>query len=107
MVENVAGAEPVTDLQPRDAVTGQPSALRVTGVFVAVGHEPRSELVRGQVTLDEAGYVVTRDRSTRTGLPGVFACGDLVDHTYRQAITAAGRGCSAALDVERRLAGTE
>ncbi|MET7995772.1 thioredoxin-disulfide reductase [Amycolatopsis sp. NPDC005232] len=107
VVEDVAGTEQVTGLAVRDAVTGSASTLRVSGVFVAIGHEPRSELVRGQVSLDEAGYVVTQGRSTRTDLPGVFACGDLVDHTYRQAITAAGSGCSAALDVERHLAGIE
>jgi thioredoxin reductase (NADPH) len=96
-----------------DAVTGivlgpEPDRshreLSVTGVFVAIGHEPRSDLVRGQVELDPSGYVVTRG-GTRTSVDGVFAAGDLVDHTYRQAITAAGSGCRAALDVERHLAG--
>jgi thioredoxin reductase (NADPH) len=86
-------------------VTGAESTLNVTGVFVAIGHDPRSELVKGQVDLDDQGYVVVQGRTTLTNLPGVFAAGDLVDHTYRQAITAAGSGCAAALDAERYLAG--
>jgi thioredoxin reductase (NADPH) len=87
----------------RDVVTGEESTLDVTGVFVAIGHDPRSELFRGQVRLDDAGYVLVDAPSTRTNLAGVFACGDLVDHTYRQAVTAAGTGCAAALDAERYL----
>ncbi|MBV9870352.1 MAG: FAD-dependent oxidoreductase, partial [Frankiaceae bacterium] len=75
------------------------------GVFVAIGHDPRNELIKGQVTLDDEGYVVVDSPHTRTNVPGVFACGDLVDHTYRQAITAAGSGCAAALDVEHYLDG--
>ncbi|HSZ12855.1 MAG TPA: thioredoxin-disulfide reductase [Solirubrobacteraceae bacterium] len=86
--------------------TGEERELLVSGVFIAIGHEPQSELVRGQVDVDENGYVVTEGRSTRTKLPGVFAAGDLVDHTYRQAITAAGSGCQAALDAEWYLRDT-
>ena len=78
--------------------------MPVTGVFVAIGHDPRSALVRGQVELDDAGYVQVQGRTTSTSVEGVFAAGDLVDHTYRQAITAAGQGCAAAIEVERYLA---
>jgi thioredoxin reductase (NADPH) len=86
--------------------TGEERELLVSGTFIAIGHEPQSELVRGQVEVDENGYVITDGRSTRTKLPGVFAAGDLVDHTYRQAITAAGSGCQAALDAEWYLRDT-
>ena len=91
----------------RDTVTGETRELPITGLFIAIGHDPRSELVKGVIDLDDAGYVLVKDRSTRTSLTGVFACGDLVDHTYRQAITAAGSGCAAALDAERFLAASE
>jgi thioredoxin reductase (NADPH) len=103
-VVSVEGENTVTGLKLRDTVSGDESTLPVTGVFVAIGHDPRSELIRGQVDLDEDGYVLVRDHTTYTSLDGVFAAGDLVDHTYRQAITAAGTGCSAAIDAERWLA---
>ncbi|MBM9463863.1 thioredoxin-disulfide reductase [Aeromicrobium sp. YIM 150415] len=88
----------------RDTVNGETRELPVSGLFIAIGHDPRSELLTGQVDLDDEGYVLTQPGTTATNLPGVFAAGDLVDHTYRQAITAAGTGCSAALDAERYLA---
>ncbi|SDC52201.1 thioredoxin-disulfide reductase [Rhodococcus tukisamuensis] len=100
----VLGENSVTGLEVRDTVTGETSTLDITGMFVAIGHDPRSELVKGQVELDEAGYVRVAPGSTATSVDGVFAAGDLVDHTYRQAITAAGTGCSAAIDAERWLA---
>ncbi len=103
-VVSVEGENTVTGLKLRDTVTGKESTLPVTGVFVAIGHDPRSELVRGQVDLDEDGYVLVQGRTTYTSVAGVFAAGDLVDHTYRQAVTAAGTGCSAAIDAERWLA---
>ncbi|AOW93919.1 thioredoxin-disulfide reductase [Rhodococcus sp. WMMA185] len=100
----VLGENSVTGLVIRDTISGEQSTLPVTGMFVAIGHDPRSELVKGQVSLDDAGYVQTESPTTATSLEGVFAAGDLVDHTYRQAITAAGTGCSAAIDAERWLA---
>jgi thioredoxin reductase (NADPH) len=104
-VTQVEGEPKVSGLRLVDTVTGEESKLAVTGVFVAVGHDPRSGLVSGKVELDDEGYVKVEGRSTSTSVDGVFACGDLVDHTYRQAITAAGSGCSAAIDVERWLTG--
>jgi len=103
-VTDVLGDQKVTGLKLRNTVDGSESERAFTGLFVAIGHDPRSELVRGKVDLDAEGYVTVEGRSTRTSLKGVFACGDLVDHTYRQAITAAGSGCQAALDAERFLA---
>jgi thioredoxin reductase (NADPH) len=100
----VLGETSVTGLVVRDTVTGEQRTLPVTGMFVAIGHDPRSELVKGQVDLDEAGYVNVQSPSTYASVEGVFAAGDLVDHTYRQAITAAGTGASAAIDAERWLA---
>ncbi|WP_020385198.1 thioredoxin-disulfide reductase [Kribbella catacumbae] len=106
-VAQIHGDDKLTGVTLRDTVTGHTRELPITGLFIAVGHDPRSELVKGQVHLDDEGYVLVRSGSTRTNLPGVFAAGDLVDHTYRQAITAAGTGCSAALDAERFLATLE
>jgi len=102
-VIDVLGAEKVEALSLKNTVTGEISKRDFTGLFVAIGHDPRSELVNGQVTLDSEGYVIVDAGSTRTNLDGVFACGDLVDHTYRQAITAAGTGCQSALDAEKFL----
>jgi thioredoxin reductase (NADPH) len=103
-VVDVLGTDKVDGVAVRDTLSGAPAQLPATGLFLAIGHDPRSELFRGQVDLDDAGYVKVEPHSTRTNLDGVFACGDLVDHTYRQAITAAGTGCAAALDAERWLA---
>jgi thioredoxin reductase (NADPH) len=104
-VLDVLGEEKVTGLKLKNSVTGEESIREFTGLFIAIGHLPRSELVKGEVKLNSEGYVEVEGRSTRTNLKGVFACGDLVDHTYRQAITAAGSGCQAALDAERFLSG--
>jgi thioredoxin reductase (NADPH) len=104
-VIDVLGEQSMSALKLKNIVTGVESEKAFDGLFVAIGHVPRSELIVGQVELDGEGYVKVDGRSTRTNLKGVFACGDLVDHTYRQAITAAGTGCEAALDAERFLAG--
>jgi thioredoxin reductase (NADPH) len=104
VVEEIHGDDRLESLTLRDTVTGESRALDATGLFIAVGHDPRSELLVGQVDLDDNGYVIVEQPSTATNLPGVFAAGDLVDHVYRQAITAAGTGCAAALDAERFLA---
>ena len=98
------GEKSLESVSLRDTVTGEDRTLEIQGLFIAIGHDPRSELIQGQVDTDAEGYVLTEGKSTRTNLVGVFACGDLVDHTYRQAITAAGSGCAAALDAERYLA---
>jgi len=103
-VLEVLGDGNVSGVRIRNTVTGEESTLDVTGLFMAIGHDPRSGLVKGQVELDEDGYVKVRPQTTYTNLDGVFAAGDLVDRTYRQAITAAGSGCAAAIDAERWLA---
>ena len=103
-VAEILGEDKLEGVVLRDTQSGQPRTVDATGLFVAIGHDPRSELVRGQVDLDDAGYVLVDGRSTATNVAGVFACGDLVDHVYRQAVTAAGTGCAASLDAERYLA---
>lgn len=103
-VQSINGENKVESITLRDTVTGQTRDLEISGLFIAIGHDPRSELIKDQVHLDAEGYVLTDAGSTATNLDGVFACGDLVDHTYRQAVTAAGSGCKAALDAERYLA---
>jgi thioredoxin reductase (NADPH) len=106
-VAEVLGDQKVTGLRIRSTKDGTESELPVTGVFVAIGHDPRSDLFTGQLATDDEGYLVVDQPSTRTAIEGVFACGDVVDHTYRQAVTAAGTGCAAALDAERWLASKE
>jgi len=97
----------LTHLALRDTVDGSSSDLKVDGAFVAIGHAPSTDLVKGKLPLDDGGYVIVEPGKPRTEIPGVFACGDVMDHTYRQAVTAAGTGCMAALDAERFLAGLE
>lgn len=104
-VADLVGDTKLSGVVLRDTITGELRELPVTGLFIAIGHDPRSELIKGQIDLDDSGYVLVSAPSTHTSVEGVFACGDLVDHTYRQAITAAGTGCAAALDAERFLAG--
>ncbi|MGW3725762.1 thioredoxin-disulfide reductase [Streptomyces sp. NPDC000851] len=103
-VAEIQGDQKLSSLKLRNVKTGELSDLAVTGLFIAIGHDPRTELFKGQLDLDEEGYLKVDAPSTRTNLTGVFGSGDVVDHTYRQAITAAGTGCSAALDAERFLA---
>jgi thioredoxin reductase (NADPH) len=103
-VEVLGEGGTMSGLKVRDTRTGEITEHPFTGFFLAIGHDPRSDLVRGQVDVDDEGYVKVKGQSTYTNLDGVFAAGDLVDHTYRQAITAAGSGCSAAIDAERWLA---
>jgi thioredoxin reductase (NADPH) len=104
VVTEVVGEDRVAGIRLQNTKTGEESFLEVSGIFVAIGHDPRSELFTGQLELDDEGYLIVDQPSTRTKIPGVFAAGDVVDHTYRQAVTAAGSGCSAALDAERWLA---
>jgi thioredoxin reductase (NADPH) len=101
-----SGGSALTSVKLRHSETGEPLEIEASGAFIAIGHDPQSEIVRGQIELDPNGYVVTQGKSTRTNLPGVFGAGDLVDHTYRQAVTAAASGCQAALDAEWYLRDT-
>ena len=103
VVVDLVGDATVEGLQIRDVMTDEVQVLPVTGVFVAIGHKPNTDLFKGQLEMDGAGYLITKGRSSYTNVEGVFACGDVQDHTYRQAITAAGSGCSAAIDAERWL----
>lgn len=104
VVEEILGDDRVSGVRIRNVKTGEERTLAVTGVFVAIGHDPRSELFTGKLATDPEGYLIVEQPSTRTGIDGVFAAGDVVDHTYRQAVTAAGTGCAAALDAEKWLA---
>jgi thioredoxin reductase (NADPH) len=103
-VAEIHGQDKLEGITLRDTVTGELRRMDATGLFIAIGHDPRSELLKGQVELDDEGYVLVKPGSTETNLRGVFASGDLVDHVYRQAVTAAGTGCAASLDAERYLA---
>lgn len=103
-VVEMIGEDRITGLRLRDVRTGAETTLPVTGIFVAIGHDPRSELFKGQLATDDEGYLLVEQPSTRTAIAGVFAAGDVVDRHYRQAVTAAGTGCAAALDAERWLA---
>lgn len=107
VIDEILGAERVEGVRLKDAVTGALTEYKVDGVFVAIGHKPNTELFASTIALDAKGYIVTEGKSTRTNIPGIFACGDVMDPTYRQAITAAGSGCAAALDAERWIAARE
>ncbi|MEO6470934.1 MAG: NAD(P)/FAD-dependent oxidoreductase, partial [Aeromicrobium sp.] len=106
-VAELHGDDKLEGIMLRDTKTGELRRIDATGLFIAIGHDPRSELLKGQVELDDEGYVIVQPGSTATNVPGVFASGDLVDHIYRQAITAAGTGCAASLDAERYLSDLE
>lgn len=107
VIDEILGAERVEGIRLKDIMTGALTEHNVDGVFVAIGHKPNTELFASSIALDAKGYIVTEGKSTRTNIPGIFACGDVMDPTYRQAITAAGSGCAAALDAERWIAARE
>jgi thioredoxin reductase (NADPH) len=100
-VEEILGDDHVSSLRTRNVVSGEEGSITCDGIFMAIGHKPNTKIFEGLITLDEKGYIVTNPRSTATNIPGIFACGDVMDHVYRQAVTAAGTGCMAALDAER------
>src|SRR5690606_2661411 len=106
-VDEVLGDQVVEGLRIVNNQTGEKSEIAITGLFIAIGHKPNTDIFKGQLTMDETGYLITEGKSTKTNLPGVFAAGDVQDKEYRQAITAAGTGCMAALDAERYLATLE
>ena len=103
LVEDVLGDTSVQGITVKDVNTGEVSTLDVSGLFVAIGHVPNTDLFKGWLDMEDTGYLVTKGKSTYTNVDGVFACGDVQDHTYRQAVTAAGSGCAAAIDAERWL----
>lgn len=103
VIEEIVGEHAVTGVRTRNVVTNEMQTIPCDGVFMAIGHKPNTEFVKHLITLDEKGYIVTEGKTTATNIPGIFACGDVMDHVYRQAITAAGTGCMAALDAERWL----
>lgn len=106
-VDEVLGDQVVEGLRIVNNQTGEKEEIKITGLFVAIGHKPNTEVFKGQIDMDDTGYIITQGKSTKTNLPGVFACGDVQDQEYRQAVTAAGTGCMAALDAERYLASVE
>lgn len=106
-IEEILGDDHVTSLRTRNVVTGAEGAITCDGIFMAIGHKPNTKIFEGLIDLDEKGYIVTNPRSTATNIPGIFACGDVMDHVYRQAVTAAGTGCMAALDAERWIESRE
>ena len=103
VVDEILGEDHVTGVRTRNVVNNETTDFVCDGVFMGIGHKPNTAIVKDLITLDEKGYIVTEPRSTITNIPGIFACGDVMDHVYRQAVTAAGTGCMAALDAERWL----